>query len=298
MPDLAWTRLLERLAEGAPRPGESIPEMRANFERAAAEIPMPHGVVVEPVQAGEVVAEWLRPSPMSPGRAILYLHGGGYILGSLATHRSIGAHLALHAGVEVLSIDYRLAPEHVFPAAVHDAVAAFAWLRSVRPGARLAIAGDSAGGGLAVAALVAMRDAGVTLPCAAVCMSPWCDLGLAGATLDTNEGTDPQVSRWLLTRMAQAYLAETGPTAPFASPIHADLSGLPPMLIQVGGAEVLLDDGRRLAEVADRAGVDVTFECWEDMFHVWHALAPRLPDAERALVGIGAWLNGIWTPAN
>ncbi len=294
MPDPAWSRLLERLAEGAPRPGESITEMRANFEKAAAEIPMPTGVSIEEVQVGAVAGEWLRPSLLSSGRAILYLHGGGYVLGSLATHRSLGARLSLHAGVEVLSIDYRLAPEHAFPAAVHDAVEAFAWLRSERQGAELAIAGDSAGGGLAVAAMVAMRDAGSPLPCAAVCMSPWCDLALTGASLDANEATDPQVSRWLLAKMAHAYLAETSPTAPLASPINADLAGLPPMLIQAGGAEVLVDDGRRLASLAERAGVDVTFECWKDMFHVWHALAPRVPDAEGALVAIGVWLGTIW----
>ena len=298
MADDAWLRLLQRLADNAPQPGQPFPRMRADLERGAARIPVPDGVAVEPVKVGALAGEWLMPADRVDDRVVLYLHGGGYVLGSLETHRALAAQLSLKAGADVLTVDYRLAPEQAFPSAVHDAVDAFAWVRTVRPDARVAMAGDSAGAGLAVAALTALRDAGSSLPSCVVCMSPWSDLALTGSSIDANEANDPQMSRRLLEEMARAYLGGTDPGDPLASPVRADLRDLPPMLIQVGGAECLLDDGLALAAAAERSGVDVTLERWDGMFHVWHALAPRLPQAERALSAIGDWLRGRWAPSD
>ena len=299
MDDQAWQRLLERIAANAPKPGESVDTLRRNLERAAARIPIPEGVAIEPVEDGGVVGEWLRPAGREPQRVLLYLHGGGYVLGSLATHRALVARIALKCRAEVLILDYRLAPESPFPAALEDASNAMTWLRSALPQADVAIIGDSAGGdgggGLAVATLVALRDKGAELPVAAVAMSPWCDLTLSGASVDLNEASDPQASRWFLAEMADAYLGPEDPATPLASPLYADLVGLPPLLIQVGSAEVLLDDGVRLSEAASAAGVEVEFELWKDMIHVWHALAPLVPQAEDALNRIADWLGPRWS---
>ncbi len=270
--------------------------MREDFEAATARIPTPDGVSVETVEVDDLAGEWVRPIGAAAGRAILYVHGGGYVLGSRASHRALVARIALYTGVDVLSIDYRRAPEDVFPHAVDDALSAWGWLQTAREGDDIAIVGDSAGGGLAVAAMVAMRESHIALPVAAVCLSPWYDLALEGASIDANEATDPQVSRAFLDKAATAYLGGADPRSPLASPLYADLSGLPPLLIQAGGAECLLDDARALAAAAESAGVDVTLEVWDDMFHVWHALAPRLPEAEDAIVHVGDWLQRRWSP--
>jgi acetyl esterase/lipase len=232
----------------------------------------------------------------SPEVAILHLHGGGYTIGSLATIRPLASHMARAAGAKVLTVAYRLAPEHPHPGALDDAVSAYEWLlKQGWPPERLALAGDSAGGGLAVAALVALRRRGLPQPAAGVFLSPWTDLALTGASWGTNEGKDPLVTRWLLADMAERYLAGADPRLPTASPLYADLAGLPPLLIQVGTAEVLLDDSVALARAARAAGVAVTLECWSDMIHVWQAFAPVLDEANAAITRIGAWLNDRWT---
>jgi len=294
MPDDAWARLLGRLAENAPQPGQPFSQMRADLEKSTAPIPVPDRVTVEPVEVGALAGEWLRPTGRQPDRIVLYFHGGGYVLGSLATHRVLAARLALSTGADVLTVEYGLGPEAAFPRAVRDAVDAYKWLRAARPDAAVAVAGDSAGGGLAVAMNIVLRDAGLPLPASVVCLSPWSDLALAGLSIDANDATDPQVSRALLEEMARGYLAGADSADPLASPVHADLRGLPPMLIQVGGGECLRDDGQALADAARRADVDVTFESWDGMFHVWHALAPRLPQAQQALARVGDWLREHW----
>jgi acetyl esterase/lipase len=189
-------------------------------------------------------------------------------------------------------VDYRLAPEHPFPAAVDDAVAAyrFALSTGVDP-ANTALCGDSSGGGLALATLVALRDHGDPLPATAVCMSPWTDLTLSGASLQENRGADPMVSASTLGLMADAYLGDLDPRSPTASPLFADLAGLPPLLIQVGSPELLLDDTTRFAERAEAAGVDVTLEIWDDVFHVWHSFADLLPEARDAIARIGTYVD-------
>jgi acetyl esterase/lipase len=195
----------------------------------------------------------------------------------------------------VLLIDYRLAPEHPHPAAVEDSTRAYRWLLETGSNPkRMAIAGDSAGGGLTVATLVALRDAGVPLPAAAVCLSPWVDLEGIGESMTTKAAVDPMVQREPLLRMASMYLAGQDPRTPLAAPLYADLRGLPPLLIQVGTAETLLDDSVRLAERARAAGVQVTLEPWEDMIHVWQAFAAMLPEGQQAIERIGEFLRQHW----
>jgi acetyl esterase/lipase len=275
-----------------PQTEPSIAEMRAGIEAMAGAAVIPADVQSEKVSAGGVPAEWVVAENADPDRVILYLHGGGYVIGSINTHRELGSRLSRAAAARVLLIDYRLAPEHPHPAAVDDAVAAYRWLLSqgVHP-SRLAIGGDSAGGGLTVAALVAVRDAGLPMPAAGVCLSPWVDLEGIGESMTTKAAADPMVQRDQLLKMAAAYLAGQNPRTPLASPLYADLSGLPPLLIQVGTAETLLDDSTRLAERARKNGVQVTLEPWEDMIHVWHAFASLLPEGRQAIDRIGEFVK-------
>ncbi len=228
----------------------------------------------------------------NPARVILYLHGGGYVMGSINTHRELGQRLSRAAAARVLLIDYRLAPEHPHPAAVEDATRAYRWLlsRGVSP-SRLVVAGDSAGGGLTVATLLAARDSGLPLPAAGVCLSPWVDLEGVGESMTTKAAADPLVQRDGLRRMGALYLNGQDPRTPLASPLYADLSGLPPLLIQVGTAEALLDDSTRLAERAREAGVEVDLEPWDDMIHVWQAFAAVLPEGQQAIERIGQFIR-------
>jgi acetyl esterase/lipase len=223
---------------------------------------------------------------------LLYLHGGAYQIGSPATLRRMIALISAAAQSRVLSVDYRLAPEHPFPAAVEDALTAYRFLlHGCADPAAIAIAGDSAGGGLALAALVALRDAGDPLPAAVVVMSPWTDLALTGESLRTRADVDVMIKPSGMTETATTYLAGADPRHPYASPLYADLHGLPPILIHVGDAEVVLDDSTRFAAKARAAGVDVTIEVWPEMPHVWHAWAGLLPEADKAIERIGSWLR-------
>ena len=268
----------------------TVASMRAWFEMTCGTIAPAPDVTRETVSAG-VPAEWICAGPVRTDAAILYLHGGGYVIGSINTHRALAAELGRAAGIAALVIDYRLAPEAPFPAAVDDATAAYRWLlaRGIAPG-RLAIAGDSAGGGLTVATLVALRDAGLPLPAAAVCFSPWVDLEGIGESMTERAERDPFVQKEGLLELAATYLGGKDPRTPLAAPLYADLAGLPPLLIQVGEAETLYDDAVRLAERARKSGVDVTLEPWADMIHVWQLFAPVLPEAREALAAAGRFI--------
>jgi acetyl esterase/lipase len=258
-------------------------------------MPVGEGIEHEEVTAGGRPAEWTRTAGARSDAAILHLHGGGYVLGSPRTTRSITAGLARHTGLPVLAPDYRLAPEHPFPAAVEDAVAGYSWLTDQRVDPRrIIVSGDSAGGGLTMALLLTLRDQRLPLPAGAVGISPMLDLTLSSASIDANLATDPQVTRAFLQFSVRRYLPPgVDPKSPLASPVFADLAGLPPVLLQAGGDEALLDDTVRFGEAAEAAGVDVTVECWEAMMHVWHMLAPRFPEAEAAFTAIAAWIHAL-----
>jgi len=273
-------------------PNASVEEARAGFEQVASMFPVDADIKREVVIAGGVKAEWVSAPDTDAGRAVLYLHGGGYVIGSIDTHRSLAARLSRASKARVLAIDYRLAPEHPHPAAVDDSVAAYRWMltQGLKP-ARIAVAGDSAGGGLTVATLVAIRDAKLPLPGAGACLSPWVDLEGIGESMTTKAGVDPIVQKAGLLQMAAAYLAGKDPRTPLAAPLYADLSGLPPLLIQVGTAETLLDDASRLAERARKAGVTVSYEPWESMIHVWHLFAPMLDEGQQAIDRIGEFVR-------
>jgi monoterpene epsilon-lactone hydrolase len=270
----------------------TVADMRAGMEDMAGGAPLPEGTTIEVVDAGGVLAEWVSVAGASGDAVLLYLHGGGYCIGSINTHRGMAARLAQACRARALNLDYRLAPEHPHPAAVDDAVAAYRWLldRGVAP-AQIVLGGDSAGGGLVMATLLALRDAGHPLPVAGFCLSPWVDLECSGETMTTKADVDPMVGKDGLTEMAAAYAGDHELRHPLVSPLHADLSGLPPLLIQVGTAETLLDDAVRLADRARNAGMDVRLEAWDDLVHVFQAFAPMVPEAVEAIDGIGGFVR-------
>jgi monoterpene epsilon-lactone hydrolase len=270
-----------------------FPARRAEMDAGAGLFPMPEGALVEEVDAGGVPCEWVSAPGVATDRAILYVHGGAYTVGSLATHRRHVAQLSAAAGARVLNVDYRLAPEHPHPAAVDDAVTAHRWLTTVAaiPPERVVVCGDSAGGGLAVATLLALRDAGDPLPAGAALISPWTDLTLSGASHDTRLHLDPMCSRASLSPSVDAYVGAGDPKAPLVSPAHADLGGLPPLLIHVGDHETLLDDSSMLADRAVAAGVDVELWVAPEMIHVWHLFAGIVPESDVALTEMGHWIE-------
>jgi len=274
----------------ATNPSPTLPEMRAAFEQNA--IPAQPDVKAERISAGGVDAEWITAPGAAADRVVLYLHGGGYVLGSVKTHRDLIGRISRAAQARVLALNYRLGPEHPFPAAVDDALAGYRYLleNKVQP-SRIVVAGDSAGGGLTIAALIAIRDAGLRVPAAGVCLSPWVDMEGKGESMTTRAKADPVVQREGLVGMAQAYLGGKDPRTPLASPIHADLKGLPPLLIQVGDAETLLDDSTRIADKARAAGVQVKLEVWPEMIHVWQMFASFLPEGQEAVDGIGKYIR-------
>ena len=251
---------------------------------------------VESVSIGAMHAQWVTAPGARIGKAILYLHGGGFQVGSVRSHRELMAHIGAASSSRVLGIDYRLAPEHRHPAPLHDALAAYDWLlaRGFAPG-DIAFAGDSAGAGLALSAMLSLRDAGRALPAAAVLMSAWTDLTASGPSYTSRAGTDPIHQRAMILAMARNYLGADGDTAaardPLASPLFADLEGLPPLLIQVGDRETVLSDSTMLADKARAAGVRVELEVWENMIHVFQQFPAELVEAREAIESIGAFLG-------
>jgi acetyl esterase/lipase len=243
---------------------------------------------MRPIDAGGVSAEWFSQPTSHPDRVLLYFHGGGYSTGSINSHRDFLARLCIASGMRVLAADYRLAPEHPFPSQLEDAHRVYDWLldrESIAPG-RIVLGGESAGGGLTLATLVSLRDRGLPLPAAAVLISGWFDLKSRSPSMQTNSHYD-FVTRLGIRAMANRYAPPSEHSNPLASPVYADLHGLPPLLIQVGAAETLLDDSLRVAESARKAGVEVSLEVWPDMIHAWHVFAPMLEEGRRAIDRIG-----------
>ncbi|HEX2347639.1 MAG TPA: alpha/beta hydrolase [Ktedonobacterales bacterium] len=241
------------------------------------------GVAITPVVAGDSPAAWLTPAGVRSDAVVYYLHGGGYTFGSMTTYRDLLERLTRQTRTRALWLDYRLAPECPFPAAVEDALSGYRWLleQGVRP-ERIVVAGESAGGGLALATLLAARDAGLPLPAGAALASPWTDLTGGSATAVTRADVDPMLVGAHIAEGGRRYLAGADPHNPLASPLFADLRGLPPLLIHVGDCEVLLDDSRKLAERARQAGVAVTLRIWDGMFHAF-PLFTFLPEACEAV---------------
>ncbi|MFW9948071.1 MAG: alpha/beta hydrolase [Candidatus Odinarchaeota archaeon] len=271
----------------------SVKIIREGFNFFATISKLPKDVIAEPVNAGGVPAEWITTPDVIPDHVLLYFHGGGYIAGSIDTHRDLVARISRAAKVRVLIIDYRLAPEHPFPAALEDAVSTYQWLISIEKinPKNLIIGGDSAGGGLTVSTLVKLREKGITLPTAGVYISPWIDLAGTGESMKTKAELDPFITPELNDFCAKTYLKDVDPKNYLASPLYADLKGVPPMYIQVGNSECILDDSKRLAKNAKEAGIDVELDIWEDMIHIFPIFAPLAPEGQQAIQKVGNFIQ-------
>jgi acetyl esterase/lipase len=292
MPSKGFEKVLELLREQVTQESQPLEQQRAEYEKIAKLFKLEQDIICRTVQLDHLSAEWIIPPTVINERVVLYLHGGGYVLGSMNTHREMVSRISRASEAKALLLEYRLAPEHPHPAAVEDSVAAYKWLlgEGFDP-SRIVIAGDSAGGGLTVATAVVLRDRGEPLPAALVCISPWVDLEAIGESMTTKADVDPIVQRDGILEMTKAYLGGKDPRTPLAAPLYANLAGLPPMLIHVGESETLLDDSIRLKEKAMVAGVDVNLELWEDMFHVWHYFAAMMPEGQKAIDDIGKFIR-------
>ena len=290
--DIGIEKLMQTLRERGLPDGLSLDERRARMEDIGTRFPAPQRASINPVKIAERPAEWVCDPDTDDGRVMLYVHGGGYVQGSLASHRNLVFEIARSMKGKVLNLDYRLAPEHPFPAAVEDTVNAWAELLEMGIDPKKAsFGGDSAGGGLVIAALVSARDKGLPMPSCACCISPWTDLVGSGRTMDTKALEDPMVNRAALEFFSDFYADKEDKSHPLISPLFANLAGLPPLLIQVGTAETLLDDSRRLATRARYAGVDVSYAEWEGMPHIWHIFAPLLEKSRKAIIELGEFVE-------
>lgn len=296
MAEMSIGELKQRIRANRLPPGTAVSVQKRRAAMEAVAFRVASDIEVDSVTLGGLPAEWLRAPQITGAHTVLYLHGGGYVMGSCNTHRALGGAISRAAGAAVLLPEYRLAPEAAFPAAVDDAVAGYQWLlEQGHAPAQLAIAGDSAGGGLTVATLVALRDRSLPMPAAAVCISPWSDLTCTADSYRTRAEADPMVAPDDIAEMAAHYLQGADPESPLASPNFADLRALPPLLIHVGRDEVLLDDALQLHERATAAGVASTLEVWDDMIHVWHAFHPLLAQGREGVARVGAFLREQWS---
>ena len=282
------------MLKNAPRSEGASPtleEQRLGYDAMAALHPLADDIEVEQTTADGVPADWVCAANADSGRALLYFHGGGYVIGSRDSHRELASRLSRAAEARVLLIDYRLAPEFPFPAALEDATKSYRWLleQGFDP-SRVAIGGDSAGGGLTISTLIALRDTGTAMPACGICLSPWLDLVGTRASAQPGAVDDPMVTREVLETMASQY-APTQLDHPSVSPLYGDVVGLPPLLIQVGTREVLLDDSTRLAEKLDAAGVSFTLEAEDGLIHVWQHLAPNAPESISAVERLGKFIQ-------
>jgi monoterpene epsilon-lactone hydrolase len=280
------------LLASKPRPVD-WPERRQRLDDVGSVWPVADDVKLAAIDVGGVPGEWSIVPGSDVSRILLFFHGGGYCSGSIVSHRRMVSEAGRAAGVRTLAIAYRLAPEHPFPAAYDDLLTAWRFLRNQGiPAARIAVGGDSAGAGLALGLIGRLGDGHEELPACAWLVSPWTDLTMSASTLVSKEAEDPLIHRGYLNQLADAYLpAGMDRKDPRISPLYADLRGFPPILIQVGSAETLLDDATRLAAVAGETDVPVTLEIWPHMIHAWPLWNARLEPGRRALVSAGAFIR-------
>ena len=272
---------------------KSIQELREEHRNNALAI-LPIGTKLNKVNIESVPAEWVKCNKISSKYVFMFIHGGGYYRGSAEASRALAARISSASHVTCLSIDYRLAPENTYPAALEDTYSVYMWLlKNGFASENIIVGGVSAGGGLTLALLLKLKELDNPIPAAAVTMSPWTDMTQSGLSMKTNANLDPVISKSYLDRMATLYLKETNPITPFASPLFGNLEGLPPILIQVGSAETMLEDSRRFAEKAKKAKVEVSLEIWDDMFHGWHGYAHVLKEANLAINNIGKFVKKI-----
>lgn len=268
----------------------SIHELRAKMRIGSGKSLLPRGISLSPIKLDGISAEWIYPPNVSPQAIILYLHGGGWTLGWTNTGRRMLAHICQAARCRALAVNYRLAPEHPFPAALSDSFSAYCWLLSngISPH-KIVIAGDSAGGNLALSTLLALRDAGEPMPAAAVCISAITDLECSGESFETKK--DPALTTSFVKTMIHHYIGGQNPRLPLISPHYGNLNDFPPLLIHVGEDELLLSDSLRLADNARAGGVDVQLVVYPKMWHVWHTFVPILPEARQAVAEIGSFIS-------
>jgi acetyl esterase/lipase len=282
---------VRELLRSRPRP-TGFAERRERLDAIGSTSPVAADIRLEATDANGVAAEWSLAPGSDPSRVLLFFHGGGYCSGSIVSHRGMVTEVGRSARVRTLAVAYRHAPEHPFPAALEDARAAYGFLldHGIAAG-EIALGGDSAGGGLTLALMTSLRDAARPLPGCAWLVSPWVDLQMTGASLAEKASVDPLISKPYLEELASAYLAGADPANPLASPLNADLAGLPPLLVQVGSAETLLDDAVRIAQRAGAADVPVNLEIWPHMIHAWHLWAAQLEEGRRAIASAGAFIR-------
>jgi monoterpene epsilon-lactone hydrolase len=288
-PDISTIRTL---LTSKPRP-VGWGERRARLDEVGSVDPVAPDVQLTPVDLDGVPGEWSIVPGSDASRVLMYFHGGGYCSGSIVSHRRMVTEAGRAAGVRTLAVGYRLAPEHPFPAALEDALAAWRYLRkSGVPAANIVVGGDSAGGNLTAVLINTLRAAGEALPACAWLLSPWTDLTMSGASLASKDAVDPLIHKGYLEELAGAYVpAGMRREDPRISPLFSDLAGFPPVLVQVGSAETLLDDAVWFARMAGAADVAVTLEVWPHMIHAWHLWNARLEEGGRAIVDAGAFLR-------
>jgi epsilon-lactone hydrolase len=290
MADPEIDRIRDILAAN-PRP-TLLADRRERLDMLGRTSILPPDVRVEAVVANGIAAEWTTVPEADPSRVMLFLHGGGYVSGSLLSHRAMVAEAGRQARLRTLALEYRLAPENPFPAALEDAVAGYRFLvaSGIEP-SRIVIAGDSAGGGMTIATMIMLREAGEALPGCAWCISPWVDLEMTGISMSTKAATDPMIQKPYLEELAGEYLRGADASGPLASPLYANLRGLPPLLIQCGSAETLLDDSLRLSAAAAEVDVRTTLEVYPDMIHVWPLFHQHVAAGRRALISAGQFIR-------
>jgi monoterpene epsilon-lactone hydrolase len=287
---------VRQLLQSLPRPA-NIAERRVRLDTVASADGVAPDIRFDAATVGGCPAEWSLAPGSDPSRVLLFFHGGGYCSGSLKSHRGMVSEAGRAAGVRTLALGYRLAPENPFPAALDDALAAISYLADQGiPTGRVAIGGDSAGGGLSLALMTSLRDQGRPLPACAWLVSPWVDLEMTGESIDTKAAIDPLIHREYLQELAAHYLGRISPRNPLVSPLHAELTGLPPIFVQVGSAETLIDDAVRIAGRLGSADVATTLEIWPHMIHAWHLWAARLTAGRQALASAGTFIRARLQP--